>query len=318
MLDARHCYRLGVFIAVLALAAVGAGLAVALAAVDIRGGDASVDAILTACSRMTSSVATVGPLLVLILAGVSVAVLARSGRSAWRQLRARRRFLRGVSPTAELRHGPFTASLIDDERRLAFCTGYRRPRVFLSTGTRAALRDRELEAVLAHEAHHAARRDPLRLLVVRVLGDGLFFLPVVRHMRRRYAELAEVAADAAAVRHCGDRGALAGALLQMGQPAGPEVVGIAPERVDHLLGECTAARELPRVLLLGGLVTVGALVALVAGTAQAAPAGSVDLPMLLMGACAVAITAVPAVLAAGFLLKARALRRRQQSPARAI
>jgi len=301
MADARRFYRLGLFMAIVALAAVSAALAVAMVALDISGNGASIDAMLAACRRMIAPGPSAGSLLVVLLASLSLAVLACSARSAWRQLRAQRRFLGDISVRAELRHGPFTASLIDDERRLAFCAGFRRPRIFLSTGTRAALDDRELDAVLAHEAHHAARRDPLRLLIVRVLSDGLFFLPVMRHMRKRYVDLAEVAADAAAVRHCGDRAALAGALLQMGHSAGPEVVGIAPERLDHLLGE-SISWELPLSLLLGGLVTVGGIVVLVAGTAQAVPPGSVQLPALLTGACAVAMTVAPAVLGASLLL----------------
>ena len=71
--------------------------------------------------------------------------------------------------------------------------------------------------------------------MVRVLRDALFFLPVLRDAERRYAALAEVAADEAAVRSAGAE-PLASALLYFGeQPGG--AVGIAAERVDHLLGQ---------------------------------------------------------------------------------
>ncbi len=81
-------------------------------------------------------------------------------------------------------------------RPLAFCAGLLRPRVYVSTGALERLGEAELAAVVAHEAHHAARRDPLRILVARAIGDAysLGALP------RREQALAELAADAAVVR----------------------------------------------------------------------------------------------------------------------
>ena len=54
------------------------------------------------------------------------------------------------------------------------------------------LSDAELRAVLAHEQHHGALRDPLRLAVGRVLCQALFFLPVLRPLHDRYADVAEL------------------------------------------------------------------------------------------------------------------------------
>ena len=77
--------------------------------------------------------------------------------------------------------------------------GLLRPRVYVSTGALERLGEAELAAVVAHEAHHAARRDPLRILVARAIGDAysLGALP------RREQALAELAADAAVVRSRG-------------------------------------------------------------------------------------------------------------------
>ena len=110
---------------------------------------------------------------------------------------------------------------------LAFCAGLLRPRVYVSEGALRALGDDELAAVVAHESHHAARRDPLRILVARAIGDAysLGALP------RREQALAELAADAAAVRSGGRRAARGGAARVPRRRA-----GIAPERVDRLAG----------------------------------------------------------------------------------
>ena len=125
--------------------------------------------------------------------------------------------------------------VIPGAQPLAFCAGLLRPRVYVSTGALERLGEAELAAVVAHEAHHAARRDPLRLLVARAIGDAysLGALP------RREQALAELAADAAAVR-CRGVAPLASALLAFDPTA------IAPERVDRLAGEAPR-HEVPRM-----------------------------------------------------------------------
>ena len=81
---------------------------------------------------------------------------------------------------------------------MAFCAGWLRPRVYVSTGGLSRLSPDELAAVLAHEHHHKALRDPLRLAVGAVLSQALFFLPVLRPLHERYGDVAELRADAAA------------------------------------------------------------------------------------------------------------------------
>ena len=90
-------------------------------------------------------------------------------------------------------------------------------RVRLDRGPRPSL-ERELRAVLAHEQHHGALRDPLRLAVGRVLCQALFFLPVLRPLHDRYADVAEMTADAAALDAIdGAAAPLASAMLAVGR-----------------------------------------------------------------------------------------------------
>lgn len=305
MHSARGIYRLGLSLAGLAAAALALALAVAAVSIDLNAPVPSLGQLADACVRFLAGDTSAGSMVVLGLGSLSLASVALGARSAWRQVRAQRRFVSAIHVCEHLRRGQIRASVIDDARPHAFCTGYLRPRIFLSSGARDALTDDELGAVLAHEAHHATRRDPLRVLSVRVLSDALFFLPIMRHARDRFAALAEVAADAAAVRQCGgDRAPLASAMLRFGESAGPEVVGIAPERVDHLLGEAPHW-HLPASLLVGGLITLGGIVALAAGTAESVPAGTVPIPVLAMQLCAVVMTILPAALGAGLMLAAR-------------
>lgn len=83
-------------------------------------------------------------------------------------------------------------------RPAAFTLGLLRPRMVVSTAVALALTDTELDALLLHEAAHARRRDPLRLLVAGVCRDLLFFLPIAHTLFRLAGQAQERAADDAA------------------------------------------------------------------------------------------------------------------------
>jgi hypothetical protein len=248
---------------------------------------------------------TLSSIAVLALATLSATSLARGVSSALSQARAHRRLTRHLPACAAATVGGTSVRVFLGDQPRAFCAGLRRPRIFLSTGALRLLSREELSAVLAHEGYHAKRRDPARLLVLRVLRDALFFLPVLRDTERRYAALAEVAADEAAVRRAGAE-ALAAALLHFGERPGG-AVGIAAERVDHLLGEQPKWRLRSSLIVTAALALLG-LVALSA----TAPTGGVSGPLLAMQVCSVTMVALPGV-AAGAILHATWRRLRQRA-----
>lgn len=97
---------------------------------------------------------------------------------------------------------------------LAFCIGFLRPRIVISSGLLAQVSPRELMAILAHEHHHQQRRDPLRLLVVRLVRVILYPLPVIHDVYRAFLILLEIEADKTAAMRSG-RPALAAALYKL-------------------------------------------------------------------------------------------------------
>jgi Zn-dependent protease with chaperone function len=109
---------------------------------------------------------------------------------------------------------PYIA-LVRIDRPLVFTHGLVNPQIWLSTGLVDALSDNELEAVLRHEAHHRTARDPLKILVARCLGRGLFFIPVARDLCEAYCLAKEIAADEHATRIMGDALPLARALRKL-------------------------------------------------------------------------------------------------------
>jgi Zn-dependent protease with chaperone function len=301
---ARGIYCLQLVVGVLGAAATALGLFVALTALSLRA--PSVGALARACGTFVLPHVTVASMLVLGLGSGAFAVLLLAARSAMRQLRASRRVLADLRLLGPTPACPAETVLFADRQPLVFCAGLLRPRVYVSDGTLVALARDELDAVLAHEAHHVRYRDPLRIFFARVLSDALFFLPVLRRLSERYAMLAELAADAAAVRRANDPGPLASALLAFENGASPAVVGIAPERVDQLLGD-RPRWELPGALLAWAVVVVGALVVVALRTADATAHTAMSLPLMAAQLCMLTMAVVPPLLGAGALLGSRRL-----------
>src|SRR3954451_10897613 len=239
-------YRLGLAVAALGTIAAGAVLVDVLRGLSVQSTHAQHLRLLG--QSLTAPAVNADAVVMLPLAAVGVVSVVFGLRAAAAQAFAQRRFLRALPVVGRLPAHP-DVNVVRDHRLQAFCAGYLRPRVYVSTATASTLDRAELDAVLAHEAHHRLRRDPLRIAAARGLGEALFFLPVLRRLTERYCALAELSADEAAIARSGDPAPLAAAMLHFGEMADAAVVGISPERVDHLLGARPAWR-LPVVLLL--------------------------------------------------------------------
>lgn len=302
MAKARAVFLLQVSLGVAGVASVGLALAAAVGGVSLR--PPSPEALWAACQTVVIPDVSLAGALSLVLGVLSFAVIGLALTSAWRQLRASRRFVRALDIVERRSVGGATVAVVDERDPLAFCAGLLRPRIYVSTAALAALDGDELQAVVAHERHHARQRDPLRILVARLLADALFFLPAARRLGERYASLAELAADRAAVRAAGDAAPLASALLSF-EAANPAVVGIAPERVDHLMGQ-RAAWELPVVLLAWSSIALVA-VAAVALRVSATASPGLNMPLLFAQSCMLAMAVAPLAIG-GFLLARRRMR----------
>jgi Zn-dependent protease with chaperone function len=254
--------------------------------------------------RWSYPVANAGAVTVAVLAGFGLIVLVVATRAATRELRADAGFRRALAELAPSSvHG---ARLVEDDQPRAFCAGLIHPRVYISRGALAMLGPAELEAVLAHERHHARRHDPLRLASTRVLADALFFAAPLRALIQRQHSLAEIGADEAAVAAAGgDRAPLASAMLSFSDADGTGTEGLAPERIDHLVGEGPAWRA-PLAPLLFTYFCLAALVTLVALLAETARGSATfALPLLSAQPCVVMLALIPAGAAVAGLVCSR-------------
>jgi len=240
--------------------------------------------------------ANLAAVLVLVLAAGGLAALGSVVAGIVREVMASRRLARRLEALAT--DDLDGALVLPEERPRAFCLGLLRPRVYVSTGALSGLEGSALAAVLAHERHHLRRRDPLRLATGRLLARAFFFLPALDVLAADQQILAELSADAGALAVApGGRAGLAGAMLAFEE-------GIAPERVDQLLGH-TRGRRLPVLICLGSaaVLALAATLALLAGQVAHGTA-TLSPPFLSSRPCIVVLATIPA-LAGALVLRAR-------------
>ena len=142
--------------------------------------------------------------------GFHLAILGGLGYASWNRYRAWtlvrrclspldiRRAVRGDTFWAAARHAgvdPAVLRIVDGLPNPAFTTGLLAPRIYLSAALAGYLEPEELAAVIAHEGAHVARRDPLRLSVLRALACALFWIPALRRLSDDVTDEAEILAD---------------------------------------------------------------------------------------------------------------------------
>jgi len=297
-----------VFGLVLALAGGGIGLVTATIVAtlaSVHHAPARSGQIVLAGVHFTYPTANGAGALLLALGGIGAGALALAVLGGWRQLQAYRRFACVLNTAQTLERDP-RVGVIPDLRPQAFCAGYVRPAVYVSRGAVELLTDDELDAVLAHEHHHRRARDPLRIACGRILCQALFFVPAIRSLSDRYADLAELRADRAAVlaSEAGEA-PLASALLAFDESAVPGVSGISPERVDSLLGEPTRWC-LPAWSLAGSVSGPAALVAATWLVSESASTwASLNVPILSSRPCVALVSLLPLAVTLTILARRR-------------
>lgn len=260
----RHDRAFGLVISVAALAAVVLLLPLVLTMTPgaVQSALHELDGVLALCAGLLGYLPSQLPPLGLVVLGLTAGTVVLGLHRALRPLASSGRLARErveIALPARLhrvadRLGIARAVVCcADPRPYAYCAGLLAPRIYVSTGAVAALREPELEAVLLHERHHQARRDPLRVFVGRAAAALLFAVPVVAELQRRFELAKELEADRATlIAHGGRPAALAGALLALGDGMLPFRTGdvsasawsLTSVRIDQLVDP--GAARLPR------------------------------------------------------------------------
>lgn len=165
---------------------------------------------------------------ILIRALAALALLSALGSAVrwvsmtWRTRRTIATWTRSARPVS-LEGVGIPASVIDSPFPVVAVVGAFRPRLIVARSVLEACPAHELDAVLAHERHHVARRDNLKRAAMAAVPDLLSWLPVSTRIADGWREACEDAADDAAERAgAGGRLGLASALVRVARLAPPD------------------------------------------------------------------------------------------------
>lgn len=181
------------------------------------------------------------------LAAVTVAALLWATYSRARAVRrSRRRQRQLIDVLARQKDLTTGAHVLDHEAPLAYCVPGGGGRVVLTTGAMAALDERQLTAVLAHEHAHLDGHHDVVLFGADVAAAAFPWSRFFRTARRQMRTLVEmVADDEASRRH--DPVVLATAIVDLGQGVTPEgAVGAAGDTVIRVERLISRQRRLSR------------------------------------------------------------------------
>lgn len=97
----------------------------------------------------------------------------------------------------------------------AFTMGYFKPTIVLSTGLIQLLEKEELRAVIEHETFHKNNHDPLKVFMLEIIAQSLWFIPLTQWCQQNYSIISEILADEYAVRKMGSEIELSTALIKL-------------------------------------------------------------------------------------------------------
>lgn len=105
--------------------------------------------------------------------------------------------------------------VIKSNHALAFTMGYIKPSIVLSTGLIQMLEEDELKAVIEHESFHKNNHDPLKIFMLELISQSLWFIPLTKWCHQNYTIISEILADEYAVKKMGSELEVSKALIKL-------------------------------------------------------------------------------------------------------
>ncbi|PZD94782.1 hypothetical protein DNH61_16250 [Paenibacillus sambharensis] len=122
--------------------------------------------------------------------------------------------------------------VISHAEPLAFTMRFWKPVIVLSSGLLDMLDRDELQAVVEHESYHRLKNDPLRIFLLQLIAQTLWFIPLTKWAYENVKILSELQADSYAIRRTGSEWAIGSALLKLVRiHERPRAAGTAPVTV---------------------------------------------------------------------------------------
>ncbi|WP_160724983.1 M56 family metallopeptidase [Bacillus sp. USDA818B3_A] len=105
--------------------------------------------------------------------------------------------------------------VIESEELLAFTFGFWKPIMVFSTALMQMLDSGELEAVIYHETSHQKYFHGLKVFILQIISEVLWYIPLTKWSYQNYRILVELIADEFAIHRMGSEIGLGSALLKL-------------------------------------------------------------------------------------------------------
>jgi beta-lactamase regulating signal transducer with metallopeptidase domain len=133
--------------------------------------------------------------------------------------------------------------VIDYKEPLAFTFGFFKPVIVLSTTLTEMLDSKELEAVIHHETSHQRYYDGVKVFILQIISESIWYIPLTRWSYQNYRIMIELVADEYAINRMGSELGLGSALLKLikkkqlkvNSNLTPAIVHFADSTVDYRL-----------------------------------------------------------------------------------
>lgn len=138
--------------------------------------------------------------------------------------------------------------VIDHDQSLAFTHGFIKPTIVLSTSLIKILENHELEAVVQHETYHQKNYDSLKIFILQLISQGLWFIPITKWSYQNYKIISELLADKYAISKTGSELGLSSALVKLikicfKENARPMLVHFSDESVNYRLQQLVSPKN---------------------------------------------------------------------------
>jgi Zn-dependent protease with chaperone function len=132
--------------------------------------------------------------------------------------------------------------VINHKEPLAFTFGFSNPVIILSTTLIEMLDTKELEAVIYHETSHQRYYDGIKVFILQIISESIWYIPLTRWSYQNYRIMIELVADEYAINRMGSELGLGSALLKLikkqlkvNSNLTPAIVHFADSTVDYRL-----------------------------------------------------------------------------------
>ncbi len=85
--------------------------------------------------------------------------------------------------------------VVKNDQLFAMTFGFIKPRIAISNAWQTHFTIEEIESVLLHEHFHCRNRDPLKFLIIRILLEGIAYIPILTSVVHYYKTWRELLAD---------------------------------------------------------------------------------------------------------------------------